>query len=78
MKKIILIAAISTMFTGCYSCGEAMARYYDSCMNDRHDKEFCMKSSEMEAQTMGYCTTTSVDFGFNYNTNTNYNYYRKY
>lgn len=64
MKKLILIGLSAALFTGCYSCGEAFAMKYDSCMSVRNDKDFCNRSAQLEAQDEGYCSSTNITFGF--------------
>ncbi len=62
MIKQLLLGISILLLSGCYSCREAMEMNYDSCMKERNDKEFCLKTAELESQTDGYCSTTSVNY----------------
>jgi len=67
MVKLLFICSTMFVITGCYTCQEAFSMNYDSCMRMRNDKEYCLKTAEMQAETDGYCSSTNMNFGYNYN-----------
>jgi len=69
MKKMLLLCGISLTMTGCYTCGEAMDMYYRNCLSEQSDKDYCRQRASLEAQDMGYCTTTNFSYGFGLNRN---------
>lgn len=65
--SLAIIMLICSIFTGCYTCGQAMDIYYRNCLDEHNDKEYCRQRATLESQDMGYCSTTTIGFGFNYN-----------